>query len=100
MKAIGYISTAVFTIVIGSIWRGYVLSVLWAWFIVTTFGAKPISIAAAIGVSCVVSILTFHHRATPKDERSAAEQMLETVVVTFFGPAFSLAFGAVVKAFL
>lgn len=100
MKVIGYLSTAAITIVLGSIWRGYVLSVLWAWFIVTTFGAKPIGIAAAIGVSCVVGFLTAHYRPTPKDEHSGAEKMIEALVVAFFGPAFSLAFGAVVKAWL
>lgn len=100
MKIIGYLATFLITAIGGSIWRGYVLSVLWGWFVVTTFGARPLGIAAAIGVSCVVSFLTFHYRPAPKDDREAGEKIGEACVLAFLGPAFSLLFGYIVKFWL
>ena len=39
-----------------TIWRGYVLSVLWAWFIVPLFGLPALSIPLAIGLMVIVSM--------------------------------------------
>ena len=79
-----------------SIWRGYVFSVLWRWFIVSTFHAPPLGMAASIGLTYVVGLLTFHFRPTKKDERPAAEKFFEAIVFSALGPALSLGFGAVV----
>lgn len=100
MKEIGIATTAIAIATLGSIWRGYVLSVLWAWFIVTTFGAKPLSIAAAIGVSCVVGFLTKQYKPSPKDTRPAGEQWTDLSMMIFGGPAGVLLFGYIVKAWL
>ncbi len=72
------------------------MSCLWAWFIVATFGAKPLSIAPAIGLSCVVSFLTYQHDFT-KDERSGLEKFIEGALVMLLHPLFALIIGAVVK---
>lgn len=40
------------------IWRGYVLSVIWGWVMVSHFGAPGMSIPVAIAVSTMVSMLT------------------------------------------
>jgi Na+(H+)/acetate symporter ActP len=44
--------------VASSIWSGYVLSILWGWFIVPTFGLPMLSIPVAIGLALIVSYLT------------------------------------------
>lgn len=46
--------------------RGYVLVSYWMWFIVPTFGAKPLSIPVAIGISALISMVT--HQRTAKDD--------------------------------
>lgn len=48
------------TIVPITIWRGWVLSVVWNWFIPNTFhGAPVLTIGQALGVALVVSVLTY-----------------------------------------
>ena len=42
------------------IFAGYVLSVLWTWFIVGIFHLSPISVVEATGLVITVSLLTFH----------------------------------------
>src|SRR5581483_933547 len=99
MKIIGYITTAIVTTVLGSIWSGYVLSVLWRWFIVKPFGAPSRTIATAIGNSMVVRHITFQRLpdTTVEKNKSASEKMLEAVLWTLMKPAFALGFGAIVR---
>lgn len=80
-----------------AMWRGYVLSVLWAWFITPFFRQPPLSIALAIGVSLMVSMLTNH--------RTGREIEKEATVFHGFGmgllvPAIVLAMGWIVSKFL
>jgi hypothetical protein len=44
--------------VVGIILRGWVLSILWAWFIATQFGIQEIQIVHAIGLSLIITYLT------------------------------------------
>jgi len=101
MKIIGIIITAVSTIVIGAIWRGYVLSVLWTWFIVATFGAQPIGIAAAIGIALLWGFLCANH-AKEKDDSgdTAVKKFIAGIAEMILAPAFSLFVGWIVKHWL
>lgn len=56
MKAIRVFG-AVCTIVAGVILRGWILSILWSWFIVSQFKVPEIEIVPAIGLSLVSSYL-------------------------------------------
>lgn len=100
VKWIGAGAVICISIVLSTIWRGYVLSVMWSWFIVTTFGARPIGIAAAAGISIIVTFLTASHRITQDEERSFAMRMIEGILSAILWPALCLAFGAVVKTWL
>ena len=57
MKYVGYVVTFIFVAAIGSVVSGYTFSVLWGWFIVSTFGLPELSIPAAIGLALNVSFL-------------------------------------------
>lgn len=76
-----------------SIWRGYVLSILWGWFIVRAFGAPPLNIPLAIGLSLIVGFLT--QRLTKKQE-----DVYFLVMGASLGPAMVLLFGWIVTKFL
>ncbi|MBU4347936.1 hypothetical protein KJ671_00275 [Patescibacteria group bacterium] len=41
--------------------RGYVLSVLWGWFIVPVFHLPELTLAVAIGIAMIMSIITHQH---------------------------------------
>lgn len=43
---------------LAALWEGYVLSVLWGWFIVPQFGLSPLPILLAIGLALTVGLLT------------------------------------------
>lgn len=82
---------------------GWVLSILWRWFIVP-FDAPVLSVPAAIGVSIVVGFLT--HQITYKhgrDGRSAGEQLedsLSTIGTALVLPFITLLTGYIVSLFL
>jgi hypothetical protein len=54
---------------------GGVLAILWRWFVVSTFHAAPLSVAQAIGVSLVVSIVIPSY----PDKRSSIEILAASV---------------------
>jgi hypothetical protein len=84
-------------VAVAMVWRGYVFSLLWAWFAVPIFGFAPLSIAQAIGVMVVVSFMTYHrtwNEAKDKDVKWAPFVML------FASPAVTLAGAWVVKQYM
>ena len=76
--------------------NGWVLSVLWRWFVMPTFGVAAISIPAAIGLSMVIHYITYQPVHDPRDTR---EKLIEALVFLFFKPAIALSFGYVVHRF-
>jgi hypothetical protein len=99
MKAIGYIATFLITTVFGSIWNGYVLAILWRWFVVKPFGAPALTVATAIGISLVVGYLTHQRQVDTDAEKAKSMEMrlMEALLWMLLKPAFALAVGAVVR---
>lgn len=58
-------------IAISAILNGFVLTKLWAWFIVPQFGLVALRIPFAIGISLVVGFLT-HQTDTNKEENKSS----------------------------
>ena len=89
-------------IVIGTLINGCVLSVIWDWFMVPIFGLTALSIPEAIGVSMVVTHLTFKHK-TDNREKTEKEKKADTIdaYVHFIGyPLLVLVLGYIVKGFM
>lgn len=91
---IGLVITA-----IGSIVGGWVLSVLWAWFIAPFFGLPAISIAQACGVSLVIGLMTKEGYSKNNDQ-GVSEMIAAGISNAVFVPLFSLGIGWVFKLFL
>lgn len=49
-----------------SILRGWVLTILWGWFVMPTFPVEPLGIAQAIGLSIFVTVLAGTHKKQDK----------------------------------
>lgn len=95
MKIIGYISTAIIVAAYGVVLNGWVLSKLWAWFIVTTFGLPTLAVPEAIGLATVVSFLS------AKIDRKDDEIHLGYITFMTTIKAFVfLGLGAIVKMWL
>jgi hypothetical protein len=74
--------------------NGYAISVLWGWFIVTTFGLVALSVPQAIGMSLMVSYLT--HHSLQKDEHSTGEK----IAIAILKPILALGFGWIITLFM
>ena len=91
IAAIFGLSVAVPVIIaISTLINGWVLSILWGWFIVPVFGVQAITLGQAIGLSMVVSFLTYQYIDAKKDENNGA---WTAVAVAIFRPLFALFFG-------
>jgi hypothetical protein len=94
----------VFVLVFGPILNGWVLSILWDWFIVYQFGLPSISIPVAIGISLTASMLTSrpkldNTKSTGKSN-SNLENFAELFGIGFGTPLLILFLGYIVKLFL
>lgn len=83
------------TCVISMIWRGYVLSILWGWFIVPTFGLPHLAITVALGISLMITLITVVSP-TKKDGTTFGDSVLNA----FMGPMMALALGFIVTLFI
>ena len=99
MAFLGYTFAALIYIVFGALWRGYVLFLLWAWFVVPTFGAPTLSIPAAIGVSLIVTYLARDGRPAEKVKKFS-EQLASALVRAGLAPLIALGIGSVVRVFM
>lgn len=76
-----------------SILRGWVLSVMWMWFIVPTFGLAPLSIPIAIGIGLILAFTT-KTTTGPKQDISALAG------TAFLYPLLLLGIAWIVKLFM
>ena len=82
--------------------HGYVLSLLWAWFMVPQFGLPALSLASAIGVSLVAAFISSGKRNGREIEKelSGADYVGNYVSYNLALPLVLLGIGYIVKGFL
>lgn len=78
--------------VMGTIFNGIVLSVLWFWFAVP-LGVAPIETAHAVGIAVLVSLLTKQYTPSSKERGSADTSVFPAVAVMLVIPWFYLLVG-------
>lgn len=94
LTAIALIIGVIGIITLAVIWRGFVLSVMWGWFLVP-IGLPNIGLALAIGISATVAMMT--HQATQSTEKSDGGKAL---IALFVGPLLLLGIGWVVHQYV
>jgi len=77
-----------------AMYGGYVLSVMWRWFIVSTFAAPPLSVPAAIGTSLMVSMFVGSY-SKEDDHGVVAKLLVHVIKITLY-----LFVGFIVKQFM
>jgi putative Mn2+ efflux pump MntP len=100
LAAFGGIVGVFALLALSSIWKGYVLTVLWSWFVVPTFGAPLLTIAPAIGLAMVVGFLTHQSDATKTPEGDSSERFMRAVAHALVMPLLVLGIGWVVRQFM
>ena len=78
-----------------AVWHGFVLKVIWGWFMVPILGLPALTIAGAIGIGLVASYMTI-----TINVKRHTDDPLEIILIGAVRPAFALAIGWVVKGFM
>ncbi len=102
MSALGCFGIVVLFVVAipaGIIMNGWVLSVLWGWFVVPLFHLPELTIPYAIGISTVIGL--FKKSTTDQnDKREFYEKLIEALIITFIAPLLTLGFGWIILQFI
>lgn len=85
---------AITIIPVMAVFHGWVLCVLWGWFLVA-LGAPAISIAHAIGLS-LIGKLMLSHRSSKRDD----ETLAHVLAVGMLGALMALGIGWIAKGFI
>jgi hypothetical protein len=99
MPALIALALAALIITVSAVWEGFVLTKLWAWFVVTTFGLPILTLLPAIGVGLVIDLVTPRGKQT-KDTRDEGEQFEDAITYALFSPAIVLLVGWVVHSLM
>ena len=97
---IGFVLAFTIVAVPSILLNGYVLATLWQWFIVAMFNAPALTIAQAIGISTVCSLLTYQYHPLAPEETNVKKKLAYFALHLYGRPLFTLAFGWVVTWFL
>ena len=98
MKAVGYL-IAIGLHIPAAMLRGVVFSSLWLWFVVP-LGVHPIGIAAAIGLSMTVNLVTNDPFVKRDDELKGLSGAFARPIFSVLISLISWGIGAIVAAFL
>lgn len=98
MKVIGWLLALVLVGIPLSIWQGYVLSVLWSWFIVPTFNAVYLDVVPAMGIALMVGL--FSNRVSKDADDDRVDRAIQVSVQGMLSPAIALLFGWLYKQFM
>ncbi len=101
LAVLGGIVGTVALLVVNSVFNGYVLNVLWGWFMVPVFHLPQLSIVPAIGIAIVVGYLTYQAKPDcQKVKRTMGQTIALATANAIERPLFALFFGYVVHLFM
>lgn len=98
MKVLGEIVFAIISIVVASLFGGYVLSKLWEWFVVYTFNQPTLSVVNAMGVSLLISYATYKGKKDKeeKDTESFGVKIAASLVEVLLMGGLTLLIGKII----
>ena len=94
LTVIGYILDLIMLI-----WAGFVLSILWKWFIVPQFNLAPLSVIYAMGVYLVMGYLTKENK-LPDPDTEIKEIFCDTITLGILKPLTFLVIGWITTWFI
>ena len=102
VKVLGGFALLMFMIVFGAIMNGYVVSVLWGWFIVPTFDAPTLNIPSAIGIALVVRVLTHQQQAQKEvdEDKSFAHLLIMAFLLILIQALLTLLAGYIIHLYM
>lgn len=98
-EIVGKVTTVLVSIVLTAILRGFVLSILWGWF-VEPLGVAAINIAEAIGLATILGMLLQREPDPELDKLPFWRRYVAAFTVTVVGAIFALGIGWIVHFFV
>lgn len=101
LKILGGFVGFLILIVVGSVLGGYVLSVLWRWFVSSTFCVPNISIVEAIGITLIINFFirpAEHYK--NEEATSGIYGFLKAAILVMLYPLFALFIGWIIHLFM
>ena len=95
LAIVGFTVVVPVIIAVNAMLNGWVLSMLWGWFMVPTLGLPVLSLAPAIGIALVISYLT-HQTIDCESKKKELEEKVAYAALVILRPFFVLFFGWVV----
>lgn len=82
--------------------NGWVLSILWRWFIVPTFSLTPLSIAQALGLTCVLRLFAASRTKLTEEDRemSLVPYVIQQSGTSIAVPLMGLLYGWIIHLFM
>jgi hypothetical protein len=102
LGCLGLAAGFVLLVVFGVLWRAFVLTKLWVWFILPVFPTLPtLSLAQMYGVALVVGSLTHTADSEPEpdDEEARNKRHIHRIANGFLYPLLLLTVGWIVKRY-
>ena len=101
IACLGILAYVFILLVGGSIVSGWVLSILWGWFVVPLFSLPHLSIPYAIGLGTVVSMFKNTNMDFKKEnDESSVMQAVRLIFKLFIPPLVALGIGWIVLQFV
>lgn len=76
------------------LYQGFILKLLWLWYVVPAFGFAPLKLVVAIGLGMIVGLLTLQH--IPRSE----EDQVRAFLFELYTPSLILVFGWIFSHFV
>lgn len=73
-------------------YNGWVLTMMWAWFVVPTFGLPVLSVVPAVGLALIVSMLTYQIPVAP-DGIEPLDRMIRSFIISLLASTLFLISG-------
>ena len=85
---------------VGIVTKGWVLSVIWSWFIVPVTGLPLLSIPMAIGFSVAVGLITQQSQKIDTEKKELLVSIAEIIGYGVLAPLFTLGFAWIIYQFV
>jgi hypothetical protein len=99
LACLGFFVLALALIVVSAGLNGWVVSVMWGWFVVPTFGLPSLTVLQAVGL-CLVLGMLIRNASSDNSEKDKTERWVSAVAYAVGTPLFTLFVGWIVKGLM
>ena len=87
-------------IVVATLLKGYLLSVMWRWFMVPILSLPQLSVVQAIGIVLVVAMLTHQNHGYHEDKDQSMAKQVKTIIAPLLELLIAFLVGWVVHHYM